>query len=108
LYHESEVERDLFFIKQLREAKGPKVVGVFGSSHMVVLLILPSGAASCASILTLCCIRVPQSGVINLWNEYERAPYDVWQTTTDGGKDFTRYLPPSRHDTHITHALAGV
>lgn len=63
-YHESGVERDLCFIKQLREAKGPKVVGVFGAAHM--------------------------SGVINLWNEYAGAPFDVWQTTTDGGKDFSR------------------
>jgi hypothetical protein len=57
------LERELFFIKQLQEAKGSKVVGVFGAKHL--------------------------SGIIHLWNEYERTPYDTWRKTIDGGKDFS-------------------
>ncbi|ELR24804.1 uncharacterized protein ACA1_174660 [Acanthamoeba castellanii str. Neff] len=62
----SSVEREMFFIKALREAPGTKVVGVFGMLHL--------------------------AGIMAMWEEYGKAPYRLWQTTEHEGKDVTRAL----------------
>ncbi len=44
----SSVEREMFFIKALREAPGRKIVGIFGMLHLVPLLPPPESSSSLA------------------------------------------------------------
>jgi hypothetical protein len=47
----SSVERELFFVKALREAPGTKVVGVFGLLHLVRVRCMRDTA--CARVMGL-------------------------------------------------------
>lgn len=92
----SSVEREMFFIKRLREVPGKAVVGVFGMLHLVRFQASPLLLPHYSPLHLLAFLGQP--GIINMWDEYENVPYHSWLTTADEGKDVTRYFMQ-----HIVH-----